>query len=352
MKIKLIIKMKSKEIKLTSKIIPKMYLPFSVYALHTLNDGRIAMGGDQYLTIYNMKTYKMDLKIKTNCWSERIFFIFQLSDNKLFYYTFSHETEAQYVDDDYYNYLIELSENTFTKVNEILPDNTRYNIIREYSDKILFGGINYTLNREGEYCTNAYGNKRIERLEKIKISEIKEKGSENNIEKENTLKERYQITHSVDMDFVDFIVLNNNMLAVLFLDKIDFYDVNDLKKIKSSPKIKLYYCTTMSLLNEKLILIGTTSTVEIFDYENLKIIKTIFCSYPVLKIHIDENKRVFVGETNKCHSQLVQYEIDNEGNYKQIYLLNQPHKFDLVDFTKSKDGRLLTCSNMQVKIWK
>ena len=45
-----------------SKKIPKEFLPRTVTALYTLNDGRIVIGGDTSLLIYNMKTYNVDIK--------------------------------------------------------------------------------------------------------------------------------------------------------------------------------------------------------------------------------------------------------------------------------------------------
>ena len=237
--------MKSKkEKKRTANTIPGKFLPIKIYALWALNDGRIAIGGDRSLSIYNMKTYKVDIKIDFSI--QVVKFILQLSDNKLFYYTYSHETEGAYTDVDYYNYLIELSGNTYKDVSKILPSDSLFNIMREYSDKILFGGINYSLiENDSYYCTNAKGKKRIEKLEKC---------------------EKYQITKSMDIDFVDFLVLNKDLIVVLLIDRLDFYDVKEFKKVKSSPIISNNNdCLKFAIYSENLILIGTGASVEIFD---------------------------------------------------------------------------------------
>ena len=234
--------MKSKkEKKRTANTIPGKFLPIKIYALWALNDGRIAIGGDRSLSIYNMKTYKVDIKIDFSI--QVVKFILQLSDNKLFYYTYSHETEGAYTDVDYYNYLIELSGNTYKDVSKIL------------------GGINYSLiENDSYYCTNAKGKKRIEKLEKY------EKNNEQQSEDEDNLQEKYQITKSMDIDFVDFLVLNKDLIVVLLIDRLDFYDVKEFKKVKSSPIISNNNdCLKFAIYSENLILIGTGASVEIFD---------------------------------------------------------------------------------------
>ena len=150
-------------------------------------DGRIAIGGENSLSKFNMKTYRVDIQIDINI--QEVKFIFQLSDSKLFYFTFSHETEWAYTDDYYYNYLIEISGNTYKDVSKILPQVSLYNILWEYSDKILFGGISYSLDKnDSYYTTNARGEKRIEKCE-INV--------EQKSEKEDDLQEKYQIIKSV-----------------------------------------------------------------------------------------------------------------------------------------------------------
>ena len=89
-----------------------------------------------------MKTDEVNMKIDLN--DRKIKFILQLSDNKLFYYTRSYETEGPHTDEYFFNNLIELSENTYKDMTHILPPESKYNILREYSDKILFGGISYS----------------------------------------------------------------------------------------------------------------------------------------------------------------------------------------------------------------
>ena len=49
-------------------------------------------------------------------------------------------------------------------------------------------------------------------------------------------------------------------------------------------------------------------------------------------------------------NQIIEYEFDNDGNYKKIYAYLNPQK-KLVDLTLIKDGRLITCSEENVKIW-
>ena len=49
--------------------------------LYALNDGRLAIGGDNSLVIYNMKTYGADIKIEDEKEHQ---FLLQLKDNRLF----------------------------------------------------------------------------------------------------------------------------------------------------------------------------------------------------------------------------------------------------------------------------
>ena len=202
-----------------SKIIPNESLPTLISTLYTLNDGRIAIGG-KCLSIYNMKTNEVNMKIDLN--DRKIKFILQLSDNKLFYFTRSYATEGPHTDEYFYNNLIELSENTYKDMTHILPKESKYNILREYSNKILFGGISYSSHSEYDkyYTSNANGEKRIEKLEKR---------NEYKPDMEDYLQDKYQITNSVNIDFIDFIVLNKNLIAVLLINRLDFYDVNELK---------------------------------------------------------------------------------------------------------------------------
>ena len=319
-----------------SKTISNQSLPTLISTLYTLNDGRIAIGG-KCLSIYNMKTNEVNMKIDLN--DRKIKFILQLSDNKLFYYTRSYETEGPYLDEYFYNNLIELSENTYKDMTHILPKESKYNILREYSDKILFGGINYSNKHDKYYISNASGEKRIEKLEKY--------------EKSNEYKpDKYQITNSVNIDFIDFIVLNENLIAVLLINRLDFYDVSELKKIKSSEKISnLYTCVRMAYFSENLIIIGTTRSIEIFDYSSFKTIKSISCVYPIKSIYTNENK-VFIGEsTTRGQNRITEYEIDETGNYNQIDFLDNPHNNELTDITQAKDGRLITSEFDKVKIW-
>ena len=319
-----------------SKTISIESLPKYISTLYTLNDGRIAIGGD-CLSIYNINTDKVDIKIDLKY--RKIKFILQLSDNKLFYYTRSYETEGPYLDEYFYNNLIELSENTYKDMTHILPKESKYNILREYSDKILFGGISYSNKHDKYYTSNASGEKRIEKLEKY--------------EKSNEYKpDKYQITNSVNIDFIDFIVLNENLIAVLLINRLDFYDANELKKIKSSEKISnLYTCVRMAYFSENLIIIGTTRSIEIFDYSSFKTIKSISCVYPIKSIYTNENK-VYIGEsTTHDQNRITEYEIDETGNYNQIDFLDNPHNNELTDITQAKDGRLITSEFDKVKIW-
>ena len=93
-----------------SKTIPHNKLPFIILYLHSLKDGRVAIGGYSNLIIYNMESYNIDIKIELD--NESVKFIHQLNDNKLFYYTYKHESEGPHTDEYFYNYLIDILKKT------------------------------------------------------------------------------------------------------------------------------------------------------------------------------------------------------------------------------------------------
>jgi hypothetical protein len=95
----------NKHLKKINKKVVNKDVPTRINVLYALNDGRLVIGGPLELVIYNMKTYKVDLKINIS----HVKYVLQLKDNKIFYYCHSHETEGPYIDDYFSNYLIELS---------------------------------------------------------------------------------------------------------------------------------------------------------------------------------------------------------------------------------------------------
>ena len=94
-----------------------------------------------------MKAYKVDIQIERKNYGF-VKFITQLNDGNLFYYEHAHSTEERWEDDDHYNYLVELSENDYSDKNGILPKNSLYNILKQNSDDIIFGGINYKIKKK------------------------------------------------------------------------------------------------------------------------------------------------------------------------------------------------------------
>lgn len=104
--------------KRTSKTIGYNILKSLPLTLLGLNDGRLAIGGERTLVIYNMKTYNADIKIED--WKEHLFLL-QLKDNSLFCYNRTYETEGGAVDIYFYNNLIELSAKEYKDKTCILP---------------------------------------------------------------------------------------------------------------------------------------------------------------------------------------------------------------------------------------
>ena len=266
-----------------------------------------------------MKNYKKDIIINCN-YSPKL--IYQLHDNKIFYFSSYITTENHgwtITNLFYYNFIVELSgKNYLDKTKETLPENSRYNIIKEYSNYILFGGISYEGNNS---CNkNTSGPKRIEKMIKI--------------------HEKYEIVSSLKIDFEDFILLKNKM-CILTKNIILFYDIVKFKKMKKQFKTK--DVKKIENYNNKFLLIATEKKVIIYDFNIYKEIKFINCPYMIEKMYVNLNK-VFILYFDT--DMIIDYEINEEGNYKQI------NSYSGGPFiTQLKDGRLITKYNQGIKIW-
>ena len=75
------------------KVLPSKNLPILMECLCALNDGRLAVGGNKKIVIYNMKTFKIDIQIQSK-YDGRIKFISQLNDGNLFYYKLNHSAKG------------------------------------------------------------------------------------------------------------------------------------------------------------------------------------------------------------------------------------------------------------------
>ena len=292
--------------------------PSYISCLCGLNDGRLAIGGN-LLVIYNMESYKIDIHIDD--FSD---IVIPLKGNKLFYSQMGLSSEGPWIDEFISCHLIEFSKNDYLDKTDTLPNNSDYNILYELSDNALLVG----------------------RYHKQQNNDIRDR-----IVKLIKSGEKYEEILNIKADgLINFIVLKNNIFAVLrnnVPNVLCFYEINNFKSVKYqffSPETNI-----ISVLNEKYMLIGSDKEIILYDYINYKSNKKIKCVYPLYKIYINDNK-VFVCEAEKSKNQIIEYEFDNDGNYKKIYAYLNPQK-KLVDLTLIKDGRLITCSEENVKIW-
>ena len=318
-------------------------IPATVNTILLLNDGRLAIGLYTELLIYNMKTYSVDIK-KTLMDSEKVKFFLQLKDNSLFYYVYDRSSEGPWTDEYFRNYLIDLADKSFVDKTEMLPKNSRYNIMREHSDNILFGGITYEGKSGSYHSTNASGPKRIEKL--VKNTE-EPKEIENKSEDDNNIKGKFNVSSTLNIDLEDFILPNKDMIAIITLDNLFLYKSADFSKIGSA---KITDGIKIETFDDNLLLIGTLDDVIIFDYKKLKTIKTIFCVLPYKIIYVNK-PRVFIGETDEVDNRITEYEIDNNGKYKQISTPLEMSCRELNGIALMKDGRIIASYNMDVRIW-
>jgi hypothetical protein len=292
--------------------------PSFISCLCGLNDGRLAIGGNS-LVIYNMESYKIDIYI--NDFSN---IVIPLKGNKLFYGQMGVSSEGPWIDESISCHLIEFSKNDYVDKTDILPNNSDYNILYEISDNTLLVGRYY----------------------KQQNNDIRDR-----IVKLIKTGEKFEEALNIKADgLINFIILKNNIFAVLrnnVPNVLCFYEIDSFKCIKYqffSPETNI-----ISVLNEKYMLIGSDKEIILYDYINYKSNKKIKCVYPLYKIYIN-NYKVFICESEKCKNQIIEYEFDYDGNYKKAYTYLNPQK-KLIDLTLIKDGRLITCSEENVKIW-
>ena len=286
---------------------PKDSPYFIVYAL---NDGRLAIGLEEKIVIYNINTYQIDIEIPTSY----VQYFFQLKDNKLFYYT--RHSSSNF--DDYSintfrcNYLIDISDKNYTDKTELLPENSKYDKLEEYSNGILLGGITTSCSTSQ---ANGTSEPRIEKLVKI--------------------KDKYQIVTSYKIRFEDFVLLKGDKFLITMNENLDFHNVNTFKLNK---KVKINYMKSICVYNNNLLLIGLENKkVLIFNYKTYKKIKSIVLNYNVHAIYV----AFFIG-----YGHMDDYIIENNGEYKHLSIWP---KIYIDHITQLKDGRIVTSS--PIKVW-
>ena len=310
----MLLKKEAKTIKKSSNF------PSYILCLCGLNDGRLAIGGNS-LVIYNMKSYKIDIFI-----DDFSNIVIPLKGNKLFYSQIAVSSEGPWIDESVSCHLIEFSKNDYVDKTDILPNNPDYNILHELSDNTLLVG----------------------RYHKEQNNDIRDR-----IVKLIKNGEKYEVALNMKADgLINFVILKNNIFAVLrnnVSNVLCFYEIDSFKCVKNqfvSPETNI-----ISVLNEKYMLIGSDKEIILYDYINYKSKEKIKCDYlyVLYKIYIN-NYKVFICETGGSKNQIIEYEFDNDGKYKKIYVYLNPQK-KLKDLTLIKDGRLITCSEENVKIW-
>jgi len=145
-------------------------------------------------------------------------------------------------------------------------------------------------------------------------------------------------------------VLKKNIFVALYNVEqyvLCFYEINSFKTVKQ--QVFNPEANTIFKLNEKYMLFGSYKEIVLYDYINYKSDKKIKYIYPLNKIYIKNNK-VFICESEGIKNQITKYEFDNDGNFKTIYTYLNPQK-KLKDLALIEDGRLITCSGENVKIW-
>ena len=315
-----------------SKII-KNVEKFIALCLYALNDGRLAIGSEEIngltdsqgvLLIYDVKTNIIEQKIKNPYY---INYFYQLKNNNLFYY--SNHQKQNFQDFSlfsyHYNGLIKLCDKSYEDVTTQLPKESKYNILKESPNGVLYGGITYDSTKFKINQTNGYGKERIEKMVKI--------------------KNKYDIVTCFKLFFKDFAVLKNNLIVILSYKELLFYNTYTFKIIKKIDYLKYSQC--LSVYNEKHLLVGFEKKILIFDYKNYRIIKYIPLDFSLIKIYVNKNIAFILLKNETIEDFIIQ---DN-GNYDRVNVYN---KFDVkkgnfIDIAQIKDGSIITSSPL--KIW-
>jgi len=134
-------------------------------------------------------------------------------------------------------------------------------------------------------------------------------------------------------------------MAILRKDKLEFYEIEEFKICEKSVEFN-EEPDALSVFDDNFLLIGIDNKVQIYDYKNFKNVKCIFIPYTVKVIYVNQNK-VYIA----CKSDIAnEFEIDNNGNYKQISSIPLTNKI-VDDIAVVKDGRLITCASYIIQIW-
>lgn len=289
--------------------------------VYALNDGRLAIGGENKLVIYNINTNKIDIKINiTTPHSSDVHYIYQLKDKNLFYCSKSFTSNFNDWSKNifHYNYLIEISDKNYINKTNLLPEESKYDILKEYSKGIVFGGITYDSTNIGIRQTNGCGKPRIEKIVKI--------------------NDKYQIVTSYKIWFKNFLLLNCGVILILSYENLNFLNINTFKLKK---KVKIYDIEKINVYNNTLLLIGINNNkVLIYNYKTYKKVKSIVLNYNASLLYVSNNVAFIIG-----YDKVNDYIIENNGEYKHFSLWP---KTTVSDITQLKDGRIVTSGPLRI----
>ncbi len=142
----------------------------------------------------------------------------------------------------------------------------------------------------------------------------------------------------LNKNFIDFVLLKNNKMALISKYILEFYEIGAFKTCEQSVKFN-NELEALSVFDDRFLLIGTEGNVEFYDSKNFKNVKTIFIRDDVKLIYVNQNKVYIACEWDIAN----EYEIDNDGNYNLISFIPLENK-QINDITIVKDGRLITCT--------
>ena len=289
----------------------------SYYTIYILQDGRIAAGGDSTsIIIYNRETFKSEITIKEH--SEYITYLTQLKNGNL----------VSLGNDAYINIYSLLDNFKYLVLQKIKTHSARVHKLREFNnDRFMTCS---------DDCT-------IKFFFKNKNEYIEDYTFKDDIVINNILR-----TKEGEIVYSGYKYDSNYS----YYYYIRFYDLKSRKKIDSSDIAQLYNGLSdfLYMLSNTYLLVGTSSSILIFDINQHRQIKEIKVDNPntiTSFLKIDENTLLSVD----CGGTIKQWIITDDNLIFEC-VKEKAHDGQIRMIRRNQDGLIITCSDdKSIKVW-
>ena len=283
------------------------------YTIYILQDGRIAAGGySTSIIIYNKETFKSEMTIKEHSGS-CIRYLTQLKNGNL----------VSLGDDAYINIYCLLDNFKYLVLQKIKSHSSTVYKLREFENERFM-----TCSSD---CT-------IKFFFKNKNEYIEDYTFKDDIYINNILRTKEgEIVYAGYQSSTSF---------------IRFYDLKSRKKINSANVTQFYNGLSdfLYMLSKIYLLVGTTSSILIFDinqHRQIKEIKLDNSDYITSFLKIDESTLLSVDNNGKIRQWII-----NDDNLILECVKEKAHEGFIYMIRRNQDGLLITCSSdNSIKVW-